>query len=74
MTEARLLALLPHLPEGISEIYFHPAVECNAALAAAVAGYRHTEELAALLSPVVRRRIEELGIGLVSYGELTGHS
>src|SRR5215212_6932328 len=25
MTEARLLALLPHLPVGVSEIYFHPA-------------------------------------------------
>jgi chitin disaccharide deacetylase len=74
MTEARMLGLLPHLPEGISEIYFHPAVEHNAALAAAMPGYRHTEELAALLSQAVRRRIEELGIELASYGELTGRS
>jgi len=71
MTEARLLTLLPHLPEGISEIYFHPAVECNAALTAAMPGYRHTEELAALVSPAVRRRVEELGVELVSYGEPT---
>ena len=27
MTEDRLLRLLPHLPDGVSEIYFHPAVE-----------------------------------------------
>ncbi len=71
MTEARLLGLLPHLPQGVIEIYFHPAVEHSAALAVAMPGYSHTEELAALLSPDVRRRIEELGIQLVSYGELT---
>jgi hopanoid biosynthesis associated protein HpnK len=70
MTEARLLRLLPHLPAGISELYFHPAVEHNAALAAAMPAYGHAEELAALLSPKVRRSIEELGVELGSYGEL----
>jgi chitin disaccharide deacetylase len=71
VTEARLLELLPHLPDGVSEIYFHPAAERTAALAAAMPGYRHTEELAALISPHVRRRIEELNIRLMTYGELT---
>lgn len=66
MVEPRLLALLPHLPDGVSEIYAHPAV----APAALVPGYRHAEELAALLSPAVRRRITELGIGLTNYGEV----
>jgi hopanoid biosynthesis associated protein HpnK len=63
MVEARLLALLPHLPKGISEIYCHPA----AGAASLVPGYRHSEELAALLSPAVRRRIGELGIALATY-------
>ena len=71
MTEARLLGLLPFLPEGVSEMYFHPAVGRNAALAAAMPGYCHTEELAALLSPKVSRVIEEFGIQLTSYGDLT---
>jgi hopanoid biosynthesis associated protein HpnK len=70
MTEPRVLRLLPHLPEGVSEIYFHPAAEHTAALATAMPGYRHTEELATLLSPAVRERIAELGIALVSYGDL----
>ena len=74
MTEARLLGLLPHLPDGVSEIYFHPAAERSAALAAAMPEYRHTEELAALLSPALRRRIDEFGIELVSYGDLAGAS
>jgi hypothetical protein len=34
-------------------------------------GYCPTEELAALISPRVRRRIEELGVRLVGYADLT---
>jgi chitin disaccharide deacetylase len=71
MTEDRILALLPWLPEGINEIYFHPAAEMTPALQADMPGYRPTEELAALISPRVRRRIEELGIRFVGYADLT---
>jgi hopanoid biosynthesis associated protein HpnK len=70
MTEDRILTLLPYLPAGISEIYFHPAAELTTALQADMPGYRPTEELAALISPRVRRRIEELGIRLVGYADL----
>src|SRR5438067_9758115 len=38
MTEDRILALLPHLPEGVSEIYFHPAAETTPALPEATPG------------------------------------
>jgi hopanoid biosynthesis associated protein HpnK len=60
MVEARILRLIPHLPDGVSEIYFHPAAR----------GYRRAEELATLLSPLLRDRIAELGIRLVSYSNL----
>jgi chitin disaccharide deacetylase len=70
MVEERVLRLIPHLPEGVSEVYFHPAVERTQRLVAAMPGYRHREELAALLSPRVKRRIGEFGIRLTSYGEL----
>jgi hopanoid biosynthesis associated protein HpnK len=66
MVEDRVLGLLPHLPGGVSEIYFHP----SAGASSFVPGYRHAEELAALLSPRVRRRISELGLRLSSYREL----
>ncbi len=69
MIEERALRLLPHLPDGTSEIYFHPATKRTPALVAAMPGYRHTEELAALLSPAVRERIATLGIKLASYGD-----
>jgi hopanoid biosynthesis associated protein HpnK len=71
MTEERVQHLLPHLPEGLSEIYFHPATERTLALAAAMPDYRHRDELAALLSPALRARIEELGIRRVTYSELS---
>jgi len=67
LTEDRLLALLPHLPDGVSEIYCHPAVGAASSFAP---GYRHAAELAALLSPRVRRRIEELGLRLARYADL----
>ena len=70
MVESRILGLLPYLPAGVSELYCHPATERTPELAAAMPGYRNPEELAALLSSRVKRRIEELRIGLVSYGDL----
>jgi hopanoid biosynthesis associated protein HpnK len=70
MTEDRILALLPWLPDGASEIYFHPAAELTPPLRVDMPGYRPTEELATLLSPLVRHRIEELGISLIGYADL----
>jgi chitin disaccharide deacetylase len=71
MTEDRVLRLLPYLPDGVSEIYFHPAVARTPRLAATMPGYRHPDELAALLSPALRKRVTELGIRLVSYSHLS---
>jgi len=70
MTEERLLRLLPHLPDGLNEIYFHPATRRTPALAAAMPGYRQTDEFAALMSPRVRAHIDKLGIRSTSYGEI----
>lgn len=53
MTAPRLLALAPHLPDGLSEIYFHPASRRDAALARLMPDYEHEAELAALLDPAV---------------------
>ncbi len=70
MTEARLLALLEALPEGVCEIYGHPAARRTAALRQAMPEYRQEEELAALLSPAVQSAIERRGIVLLAYGDL----
>ena len=74
MVEERLLALLPYLPAGVSDLYCHPATHTTPRLAAEMPGYRHADELAALVSPAVRRRIGELGITLIGYGDLPSPS
>jgi len=70
MTEARVLGLLDHLPAGVSELYCHPASATTPTLAAEMPGYRHDDELAALVSPAVRARVERLGIRLIGYRDL----
>jgi hopanoid biosynthesis associated protein HpnK len=70
MVEPRILRLIPHLPDGVSEIYFHPAAKRAPSLMPGVPSHRGAEELATLLSPLLRDRIAELGIRRVSYGDL----
>jgi hopanoid biosynthesis associated protein HpnK len=50
MTAGRLLGLIENLPEGLSEIYLHPA---TGPYPGSAPGYRYTEELAALTAPRV---------------------
>lgn len=50
-TAERLLAVLPRLPEGVTELYFHPAT--RGGFAGGAAGYRYEDELAALTDPRV---------------------
>ncbi|MDB6144172.1 MAG: ChbG/HpnK family deacetylase [Pseudomonas sp.] len=56
MDEAVLLEMLGRLPDGLSELYLHPAV--HGGLTPGMADYRHADELAALLSPRVRSAID----------------
>jgi hopanoid biosynthesis associated protein HpnK len=69
MVEGRLLRLLPHLPHGVNEIYFHPATMRRTALSAAMPGYRHEEELAGLLSSSAKSLVANLGIRLGGYSD-----
>jgi hopanoid biosynthesis associated protein HpnK len=50
MTADRVHRLLENLPDGDSEIYFHPAVVRDAALTRLMPDYEHEAELAALLA------------------------
>ncbi|HEY2618280.1 MAG TPA: hopanoid biosynthesis-associated protein HpnK [Acetobacteraceae bacterium] len=49
MTQERVRRLLAALPEGESEIYFHPAVARDTTLRRLMPDYQHEAELAALL-------------------------
>ena len=50
MTADRINRLLPNLPDGDSEIYFHPASRRDALLDRLMPAYEHEAELAALLA------------------------
>jgi chitin disaccharide deacetylase len=67
MTQARLYGLIAHLPEGITEIYTHPATASG--FAGAAPGYRYEEELAALTSPELRRQIAASGIATGGFAD-----
>lgn len=67
MTEERLCALLEHLPEGVSEIYFHPATAGGFTLSAP--GYLYAQEYAALISPQVIELTRKLNIGLGPFAD-----
>jgi len=49
MTPARIATLLKNLPDGSSEIYFHPAARQDETLRYLMPDYEHTQELRALL-------------------------
>jgi len=70
VTEPRVLGLLDHLPDGVSELYCHPAVARVPELIAAMPGYRPDEEFAALVSPAVRARVAARGIELIAFADL----
>ena len=61
MNAARVKAVAQHLPAGLSELYFHPAVRREPLLRALMPDYRQEEEFAALLDPEVRGALEAVG-------------
>jgi hopanoid biosynthesis associated protein HpnK len=61
MTTDRVRRLLAHLPEGHSEIYFHPATHRDATVSRLMPDYEHEAELAALLDPQVRAVVAAMG-------------
>lgn len=69
MDEARLLSVLAKLPAGVTEIYLHPAKQAMGGIAVSMAGYRHADELSALLSARVRAALDALQVGRGSYSD-----
>ncbi|MEK7388635.1 MAG: hopanoid biosynthesis-associated protein HpnK [Elusimicrobiota bacterium] len=69
MIESVWLRLIPLLPEGLTEIYCHPATSTAGLLKESMPDYRHAEELVALRSPRVRAALERAGARLTSFSE-----
>jgi hopanoid biosynthesis associated protein HpnK len=60
MNAKRMAALIARLPEGVSEIYLHPATR---AYPGSAQGYRYGEELNAALAPDVLERAKSVALG-----------
>jgi len=68
MTKDRVLPLLREIPDGITEMYFHPA---TARWPGMPAGARCDEELAALIDDDVKRYVRSHDITLTTFGQLS---
>lgn len=69
MTTTRVRALIERLPDGISELYCHPATSDE--YPGSAPGYAYRAELAALLDPDVRALVAERGIRLGRFADFT---
>jgi predicted glycoside hydrolase/deacetylase ChbG (UPF0249 family) len=67
MTEEYLLNIIDGLNVRLTELYFHPGILPDAEITSRMPDYRHEEELAAITSPRVRKKLTELHIGLCNY-------
>src|SRR5580692_6066760 len=72
MTESRVAGLLAHLPDGLTEIYFHPATSNS--FSGAAPGYRYSDELAALVAPRIISAARGNDIRLIGYSDLAERS
>jgi len=78
MDEDTMLEVLARLPAGVTEIYLHPAGQSGSLIAPSMPAYRHSDELAALLSPRVRAAIGALHLKQGGYSDvlqdMAGHT
>lgn len=70
MTEERLLQLIPALPPGMSEVYFHPAAGRDAVLDRFMPSYEHLGEMQALLSAAVADNFAQAGIARITWQDM----
>jgi len=64
-----MAGLLRHLPDGLTEIYAHPATASG--FAGEAHGYRYADELSALLSPACREALAASGARLGGYADFS---
>jgi len=67
MTEEYILNIIDGLEDDLTEIYFHPGILPDTEISRRMPNYRHKEELAAITSPIIRKRLQELQLQLQNY-------
>jgi hopanoid biosynthesis associated protein HpnK len=70
LDESTLLDILGKLPSGVTEIYLHPATDTQAPITSSMSEYRHSAELAALLSGRVAAAVAATGAARGGYRDM----
>ena len=74
LTPERVLALLPYLPQGVSEMHFHPALALPASRPDDEnpdrIGFEAERELSALIDPRVARALDAADIRCITFADL----
>ena len=70
MTTDRVVSMLRELPEGVTEMYFHPATGPWAGIDPQIAAYDFAGETDALTSADVRTALAASGARLTTYSEI----
>ena len=68
--ENRMLHILDHIEEGVTEFMCHPSADTKAMENTFHWGYEGEEELKSLTSCTVRKKLDEKGISLISYKDI----
>ena len=70
MTAERVHRFLKRLPEGITEIYFHPATRRCPEIDRTMPRYLHEQEYNALTNRLLLEAFESAGIRRIAFGDL----
>ncbi len=70
MTTDLVLRLVPHLPDGVTEIHFHPSTRSCAEIERTMPAYCHEDEFEALTSKKVMEAFEAAGIQRIAFSDL----
>jgi hypothetical protein len=62
--------ILRHLPNGVTEIYFHPATRRCPEIDQTMENYRTQSELAALTNPTIRQVLLAFGVETIAFSDL----
>lgn len=71
ITRDKLRSLVEHLPEGLNEVYLHPALRDE--FPGATPGYRYRQEFEALVDPGVIAAVRESGARLGGFADFLPH-
>lgn len=71
MSEARVMDMIDRLPDGVTEIFFHPATGAFADADEGTERFQWRQELDALTSSALRDALERRNIQSIVYGDLT---